>query len=324
MMKTFARWLTTLPILSVALLNSSVQPGKYRRLSDLDYFSLNFSHDGAPEILYHHYKLTNVSFKLSDDGELTHFRFPAPRNHPLDGRQQILESSFRVLNASYLEEIQGVKKYLWKYLPNHESRNNLVEVAFLEKYPSRDRKFIENAFSPQTRPPVYFWEGVYGISSCPTTPLKYIDKTHSASKIMGITMAHFRIWQEFYRRFRYDDQSRRLLILEGGVRCARSFCRDLAMEYINSVSEDILFLGWCYMSAEVGFEDPPVCAHAYSISVKAAKILLNHIFPCISPIDGQIANLCKEGKLTWERVTAQGNRIRRGKTMGLIRQEDWR
>ena len=124
-----------------------------------------------------------------------------------------------------------------------------------------------------------------------------------------------------YRRHRFGDWNTRIIILEGGIRCNYAYCGDVAIEHAKATDKDVLFLGWCYFDMESGFTAPPVCAHAYSLSVKAANILMNNIFPCLSPVDGQVAYLCKSGVLTWGTVSTGKNYSVPYKTVGLIRQD---
>ena len=211
-------------------------------------------------------------------------------------------------------------EFVWRRVAENETRNNLAEIAILSKRNVRDAGFLRTAFS-NDRPPLYHWDGVYGVNECPTTRVQYVDKGHSPTKIIGITSAHYRVWQEFYRRHRYGDLNTRILIMEGGIRCNHDFCGDIAIEHAKATDKDILFLGWCYFETKSNFSDPPLCAHAYSISVRAANMLMNNIFPCTSPVDVQLANLCKDGILSWGTVRTGANYSVPYKTVGLIRQD---
>ena len=294
---------------------TAIAPGKYSRLIDLDYFHLSVPDNDTVHIKYHGHTVKNVTSTFLSTGELVEFQFGWCKR-----KSREVISTLRAINDTHLMESKMGEEYIWRRVSENETRNHLAEIAILSKRNARDGGFLRTAFSSD-RPPLYHWDGVYGINECPTTPVQYVDKGHSPTKIIGITSAHYRVWQEFYRRHRFGDWNTRIIILEGGIRCNYAFCGDVAIEHVKATDKDILFLGWCYFDMEAGFTAPPVCAHAYSLSVRAANVLMNNVFPCLSPVDGQIAHLCKEGLLTWETVKTGHNYSVPYKTVGLIRQD---
>ena len=148
-------------------------------------------------------------------------------------------------------------------------------------------------------PPVTRWTGISLVKDCPSAednPPKYDPRY--ISQFAGITMEHLKVWQHLFSKYGRTRPNMRILILEGGTRCAREYCSELAYEQIAHTDKDLLYLGSC--NKRNNFHDPPHCLYAYSISVRAAEVLMFNIFPCLEPLAVQIAELCKQGKLTWD------------------------
>ena len=327
-MRTTAAVSLLVPLLAVLvspLRGHSISPGKYCRLPDLDCLQISIAAGVMTIVEYHQHSLETES-SFSPNGELVKLEVRWNQHRHTHGSLRArISSQFTALNESHLTEASDDERSLWERSPDISKKQKLVEIAVLKKKTHNDPSlghdaFIHRAFSRNSTPPVYYWDGVYGIDQCPTTDVRYLDKNHSASKVIGIALAHYRIWQEFYRRHRDNDPESRILILEADIRCSREFCGDIAIEHINRTDKDVLFIGWCRVRNN-DTSAPPVCAHAYSISVKGAKVLLGNVFPCISPVDGQISNLCQEGMMTWATVTSEENRLMQ--TSGLIRQVGW-
>ena len=302
---------------------SHISPGKYSRLLDLDYFHIAVNGEKV-EITYHHHLVHIENATFLPDGELAQLELPWDHNGRLRGaRHSELRSVIKAYNTTHIVESHGDQEWLWRRVSDEdEVENRLVEIAVIGKPNTRDETFIHRAFTLSPMPAVHYWGGIYGVSECPTNEVGYLDKNHNASKVIGITLAHYRIWQEFYRRYRDGDWKKRILILESDIRCGPKFCGDIAAEHINRTDKDFLFIGWCDIIPSDNFQEPPVCAHAYSISVKAAKILMDNVFPCLSPVDGQITRLCKRGLLSWATAGPDEDRQLR-QTSGLIRQHGW-
>ena len=319
-----------LAILVSPLCGHSISPGKYCRLPDLDCMLITVAEGVTTTVEYHHHSIETESH-LSPNGELTNFEVRWDRYRHTHGFLRARVSSlFTALNESHLAEAFGDSEFIWERVDDLDTKQKLVEIAVLTKKARNETivhkdAFIHHAFSKNATPPVYYWDGVYGIGGCPTTGVKHLDKDHSASKVIGIVLAHYRIWQEFYRRHKDSDPESRILILEADIRYSRKFCGDIAIEHINRTDKDLLFIGWC-RAPDSDINDPPVCAHAYAISAEAAQILLTNVFPCVNPVDDQIVDLCMEGKLTWATVTVDdihSTQTASFQTSGLIRQVGW-
>ena len=324
---------TLLAILLPLLRGLAVSPGKYCRLPDLDCMLISTTAGLTTSVEYHTHSIETKS-EFSPSGELTALEVHWNNYHHSHGSLRPKVSSFfsffTALNETHLIEACGANDFLWVKVSDMSSGNKLVEIAILTKKINetiiRNDEFINHAFTGDAKPPVYYWTGVYGIDKCPTNDVFHIDQYHSASKIIGIVLAHYRVWQEFYRRYKDGDPERRILILEADVHCSRRFCGDIAIEHINRTDKDFLFIGWC-RARNSDMSKVPVCAHAYAISVRAAKVLIDNIFPCVSPVDDQVVELCNEGKLTWATVgldeIQSTEQIYDFRTSGLIRQIGW-
>jgi hypothetical protein len=61
---------------------------------------------------------------------------------------------------------------------------------------------------------------------------------------------------------------------------------------------DILYLGYC--GGSVGGKAPPVCLHAYALSLRGAKRLLQLISDCGDVIDRQVAHYIRAGEIKFD------------------------
>ena len=301
---------------------TSISPGKYSLTRVLDYFWLSLSEEAEVRINYHGHSLRSEDSSFLPSGELLQFGLRRDDQGHLRGAHHAGKPCvFKAVNETHLLEVRGDKSLLWER-EAAEVKSQLVEIAVIQNPNHRSDEFIREAFSPSRAvPPVYYWDGVYSVSECPTTEIQGLGTYHNASKLIGITMAHLRVWQEFYRRHRDGDHRRRILIFEADIHCAFEFCGDLALEHIDRSDRDVLYVGWCRI---IDPSHPPYCAHAYSISVRAAKILIDNVFPCLSPVDTQLSNLGDSGILTWAAVEVDTREdMVKWHTAGLILQNDW-
>ena len=317
-MLSMTPWLLLLAVFVASIHCHPIAPGKYSQDRVLDYFHISVSEDADIRIKYHDHLLKPGNCKFLPSGELLQFELKRDdQGHLRGSHHDSTPSTFKSIDDTHRLEVYGDRELLWTRESPDEVKNQLVEIAMIQNPNNRSDAFIREAFSPSRTPPVFYWDGVYGISKCPTTQTK-TDKDHSATKVIGTTMAHIRIWQDFYWRHRSNDEGQRILILESDVHCSREFCGDIAIELINRTDKDLLFIGWCV------FNDSrrcPLCLHAYFISVRAARILSTDVFPCVNAGDEQISAMGNSGVLTWATVDTGKNRVKL-RTDGLILQ-DW-
>jgi len=187
--------------------------------------------------------------------------------------------------------------FKWKWSPLD------IEVALITDTTNQDKVsqgyvFLDETFpeSGTFHPNTYLWSGLWA-EECPTHPMENTDKDHNGSKIIGTTMAHYQIWQEFYRRHQdSENPQQRIIIFEDDAECAVPNCGDIAIKQLLKVDYDIVWLGWCWY---YGGWIPPFCLHAYSINVRAAKVLTQNVFPCVRPGDNFVADLGRQGVVSW-------------------------
>ena len=319
-MLSMTPWLLLLAVLAASIHCHPIAPGNYSQDRVLDYFHLSISKDAKVRIKYHDHPLKSEDCKFLSSGGLLQFELKRDDQGRLRGAHHAgTPSVFKAINETHLLEASGNKELLWRRTSADEMKSQLVEVAMIQNPNNRSDAFIREAFSPSRTPPVYYWSGVYGVSACPTVEIYGIDERHTASKLIGITMAHFRVWQDFYWRHKSDDRGQRILILESDIHCSREFCGDIAIEHINRTDKDMLYVGFCVWNNE---PLPPYCSHAYAISVRAAKILSNFVSFCRAPVDVMMTEVLYSNDLTWA-IVDTGKNLDLSHTDGLIVQNDW-
>jgi len=117
-------------------------------------------------------------------------------------------------------------------------------------YVNLDESFPEDGvYHPNT----HLWSSVKS-DECPTHVMENTDLAHEPNKIMGTTLAHYRVWQEFYRRYQ-DSPEQRIIIFEGDAECAVPYCGDKAISQMKQSKEDVMWLGWCWYTGA----GPPFC-----------------------------------------------------------------
>ena len=153
--------------------------------------------------------------------------------------------------------------------------------------------------------PIRKWGSVVAQGlECPTHQQRE-DPNHTADKIVGITMAHKRIWEDFAARNANQtasDNSPFLIVFERDALCAVEDCGNHALNAIQSAREDLIYLGWCWQKLPTG--DFPRCAHAYAVSARGAKILNNFVKICGEHVDYQIAVAEEKALITWKLTEA--------------------
>lgn len=217
-------------------------------------------------------------------------------------RHATIRSEFHPLNESHLLESFHGRSFIWKLTEGDESWNPNAgtDVIYHSSSPTKDDDtFLREILGKPDMPPINQWIGDKVARDCPiddnNTP-KYDPRY--VSRFAGITMEHLKVWQTLYSKYGKTQPGMRILILEGGTRCAREYCAELAYEQIAHTDKDILYLGSC--DKRNNSTEPPLCLHAYSISTRAAEVFIFNIFPCLEPLAFQIAELCKRGKITWD------------------------
>jgi len=71
------------------------------------------------------------------------------------------------------------------------------------------------------------------------------------------------------------------------------------LDQIDPLKTDLHFLGWCYGK---GLRSMPMCAHAYVLTRKMVKLLVEEWEPCGLAVDGQWQMLYKERLFKWSKA----------------------
>lgn len=122
----------------------------------------------------------------------------------------------------------------------------------------------------------------------------------------GSNLAHKEIWDNFYR-FRRPcgiEQHDMLMIFEYDAFLGFPGAEEVAIELLHNTTADVYFLGYCYKKRDGvpwgATGRAPWCLHAYAISVKGAKQLLEEVDACGMFADARVANLADAKQINWD------------------------
>jgi len=212
--------------------------------------------------------------------------------------------SFRVLDDGRLEsrESDGGEATTWTL-----ALRRVVEAAIiLDVTNEKQRRDADKFASTHLRrlvsrgAPIHKWGSVVARGlECPTYHPKEINPTHWPDKIVGITVAHKRIWEDFALRYsnQTSDNSPFLIVFEKDALCAVENCGHIALNVLSSAREDLVYLGWCWQQLATGLY--PRCTHAYALSVRGAVILSAYVKVCREHVDMQMAEAEEKALITW-------------------------
>ena len=206
----------------------------------------------------------------------------------------------------------------------------IVEVACITNMKNPDkvamsyRMLNESWAHWNNKVPIHLWDAVW-TGACPTGSMAshQLDKdVHPPSKLIGISMAHQRIWQEYYRRHRHTGKRGYIVIMEDDAICEKTpWCSDQAQKHLQSSTADLVYLGWCVYK---GKPKPPLCTHAYAVTPRGARTLFREIFPCDIPLDIGMSKFGETGAINWEVADLNGaSQLVEMNTAGLWRQQGW-
>lgn len=124
------------------------------------------------------------------------------------------------------------------------------------------------------------------------------DKGH------GSNMAHQQVWESFYRRRRPCGFHERdvLLVFEYDAFLGDPQAIDRAVESVRAMQTEFHFFGYCFQNANyhpTKTRLAPYCLHAYAVTLKGAKKLLDFVDTCSFFADAQVAILADNKNLTW-------------------------
>lgn len=206
----------------------------------------------------------------------------------------------------------------------------IVEVACITNMKNPDkvamsyRMLNESWAHWNNKVPIHLWDAVW-TGACPTGSMAshQLDKdVHPPSKLIGISMAHQRIWQEYYRRHRHTGKRGYIVIMEDDAICEKTpWCSDQAQKHLETSTADLVYLGWCVYK---GKPKPPLCTHAYAVTPRGARTLFREIFPCDIPLDIGMSKFGETGAINWEVADLNGaSQLVEMNTAGLWRQQGW-
>jgi GR25 family glycosyltransferase involved in LPS biosynthesis len=120
-------------------------------------------------------------------------------------------------------------------------------------------------------------------------------------------LSHYQIWADFVNQGK---------VLPGGINNPNALDDDIIVIFeddaviavknvtyslyneISKMDVDLIFLGWCY-----GRRHMPMCTHAYALTRKGAKSMINNWDLCNKEsIDGQWKLLAKDNVFTWRKA----------------------
>jgi len=145
--------------------------------------------------------------------------------------------------------------------------------------------------------PVESWWSVFA-QSCPHRPTKGNDR--------GVATAHYQIWLDWVfqgrrgvdREIAKDDDV--IIVFEDDAVVAVKDITKVLAEELSHMTTDLHFLGWCYG----GGRRMPMCTHAYAVSRKGARIMLDEWDTCsTSSIDGQWKAMAQHSLFSWSKVS---------------------
>ena len=142
------------------------------------------------------------------------------------------------------------------------------------------------------------WGGVYS-SQCPRSK-PYVDEYHTASKMVGISMAHLRVLRDFHHRMKLSMDQNVLIVFEEDAICGVPNCGERALNEVMSSKVDFLQMSWCFGENKDSTDATTLCAQAYTVTVKGANVLTERVNECSDEgYDVQIARAKMEKSLSF-------------------------
>jgi hypothetical protein len=231
-----------------------------------------------------------------------------------------LKRQYHVVNGRTITEkvIKGKRTATWRRLYKDILGVSVIVDLTQRKTRLRAETFINRTFTEHRRPNfVQYWQPSFRSHGCPTFPFNN-DSHHSSGKVVGTTLTHYLVWQEFYRSAAWRqcaevDCDGWQLIFEGDAQCGVEDCEGETRRALAAARSDVVYLGWCDGFKMIKDEDkklhktgPPFCLHAYAITVSAARILLDKVYPCLLPADNQLRTLGLAGAISFELADMTG------------------
>lgn len=153
----------------------------------------------------------------------------------------------------------------------------------------------ESAVEIKMMPPHY-------TESCEGSLQPYQDSV-AWDKGRGSNIAHISTWQNFVQaRKNCSGNADKMIVFEYDAFVGLPDAGELAITVVNNMTTDLHYLGYCFhkpanhprISGEA-----PYCLHAYAITIRGAKILLDLVDPCGPYADVQLSRLADAGLIDW-------------------------
>ncbi|KAJ1413572.1 hypothetical protein B484DRAFT_467601 [Ochromonadaceae sp. CCMP2298] len=162
-----------------------------------------------------------------------------------------------------------------------------------------------------TRFPREVFEGVEGAPQemkywPPIWSLPCTGDSRQFDKGRGSNLAHREAWDAFYRHGRScgEEQRDMLMIFEYDVFQGIPGAGQLAIDALRNTTADLYFMGYCFHEKRDGMPwesgRAPWCLHAYAVTMKGAKQLVEMVDVCGPYADAQLANLADAKKIQWD------------------------
>ena len=162
-------------------------------------------------------------------------------NEPSVPQNARIKHNFHVLgNTSFIQKLADGTSAIWNYFENQRKVTEINFIGVNAEKPDEVRKFEEEflntSFPLHIRDfNTYLWSGVYA-QGCPTAV--YSDENDSPpSKIVGITMSHFRVWKDFVTRQSSENKgmNNMMIVFENDAVCNILHCGLLSLTLVRYV-----------------------------------------------------------------------------------------
>lgn len=160
---------------------------------------------------------------------------------------------------------------------------------------SESREAFADEFATLLNKPVELWPAVF-TKPCP------VQNASIRPNERGLLLAHRAVWERIVA-----SKSDIGVIFEDDSWPSTPESLTLMHNELKNMKGDILYLGWCNNVVDVNYI-PPQCAHAYAITRRAAKHLLQNFDQCDMAVDNVIsgsnlewslANIPRDAPVHW-------------------------
>ena len=150
---------------------------------------------------------------------------------------------------------------------------------------------------------IHFIAPIYARSCDDNNLSNEFDKGH------GSNLAHIAAWDSFWRSRRSCglESNDILIVFEYDALPGRPDAGEITIEAVKSMTTDFMFLGYCYHKPHhhpLLNKQAPYCLHAYAMTLRGAKIMLDEMDACGPFADVQVARAIDKGIITCSYINA--------------------